>query len=102
MDSRLLAQLERIAAAGIRLLPTPQLPQHFVFERDGYVVLVERNGEGFGAVGSPGRLLPEGFAALVQRGEQAYFVVKGSERLAAEEEAAAARSLFTQLKTALG
>jgi hypothetical protein len=102
MDAALLAQLERIAAAGIQLLPTPQLPLHFVFERDGYVVLVERKGDGFGSVGSPGRLLPEGFAALIQRGSQAYFVAKGSETAASAEEAAAARLLFTQLKTALG
>lgn len=73
-----LMQLEKIAAAGIVMIPTPEVPTHFVFSRDGCVVLVERRGEGFGSVGSPGQLTEKGgFAALVERDGAAWFVAKG-------------------------
>lgn len=102
MDASLIGKLERMAAAGIQLLPTPEVPTHFVFERDGCVVLVERRGEGFGAVGSPGLLVEQGgFAALVERGGRSYFVWKGGEREAQQSEASAARRLFTELRTIL-
>lgn len=103
MDPVLFGQLERIAEAGIQILPTPQVPAHFVFAREGCVVLVERRGEGFGAVGSPGLLVEQGgFAALVRRPEGDFFVWKGGEREASPAEAAAARRLFTELRTILG
>lgn len=95
-------QLEKIAAAGIVMIPTPDVPTHFVFSRDGCVVLVERRGEGFGSVGSPGQLTEKGgFAALVERDGAAWFVAKGGEWKAVAGEAAAARRLFTDLRTAL-
>ena len=102
MDAVLLETLERIAAAGIQIIPAPEVPTHFVFERDGCVVLVERRGQSFGAVGSPGLLVAEGgFGALVDRSGRDYFVWKGGEREATEHEASAARRLFTELKTIL-
>jgi len=61
-------KLERLAAAGIQLLPAVEITTHYVFERDGYVALVERTAEGFGGVGSAGILTGNGFAAWVQRG----------------------------------
>lgn len=97
-----LMQLEKIAAAGIVLIPTPEVQTHFVFSRDGCVVLVERRGEGFGSVGSPGQLTEKGgFAALVDRGGVAWFVAKGVEWRAVPGEAEAARRLFTDLRSAL-
>jgi hypothetical protein len=97
-----LMQLEKIAAAGIVLIPAPESPAHFVFSRDGCVVLVERRGEGFGSIGSPGQLTEKGgFAALVNRDGVAWFVAKGGEWRAVSGEAEAARRLFTDLRTAL-
>ena len=102
MHPEILDKLERIAAAGIAMLPAPQVPSHFLFTRDGCVVLVERRGEGFGAVGSPGMLMEKGgFGALVQREGLDWFVAKGESRPAQSGEAEAARRLFTDLKSAL-
>jgi hypothetical protein len=101
LDQEFLARLQRIAEAGIQLLPTPQLPNHFVFERDGFVVLVERRGEALGQIGSPGLLNPKGFGALVDRAGESYFVWKAEERMAQPREALSARSLLHDLKRAL-
>jgi hypothetical protein len=103
MDNELMEKLERVAAAGIGVIPAAEVQTHFVFERDGCVVLVERRGEGFGSIGSPGLLTEKGgFAALVERGGSLVFVSKGEERPAEPGEAEAARRLFTDLKSALG
>ncbi len=101
MDPELLATLERLAALGTQILPLPSLTSHFVFERDGCVVLVERKGESFGAVGSPGKLVDAGFAALIERDGRHLFVHKGQEWPAEPSEVSAARRLFTDLKTTL-
>lgn len=102
MDQEIFTRLERIASLGIRILPLAELHTHFVFERDGCVVLVERRGESFGGIGSPGLLTPKGFAALVERRGEAWFVGRGDEQPAAPGQADAARRLFTDLKSALG
>ena len=47
-------KLEQLVAAGIQLLPATEITTHYIFERDGFVALVERSGEGFGGVGSAG------------------------------------------------
>lgn len=102
MQGDLLGQLERIASAGIELIPAAEVGSHFLFARDGCVVLVERRGEGFGAVGSPGKLVEQGgFAALVRRNGEDWWVGKGEEQRAETGEAEAARRLFTDLKAAL-
>lgn len=102
MDEAVLAQLERVAAAGIELIPAPEVGTHFVFSRAGCVVLVERKGDGFGGVGSPGKLVETGgFAALVKRDGEEWWVWKGGEEKAEAGEAEAARRLFTDLKAAL-
>jgi hypothetical protein len=102
MTNELILKLERIAAAGIQIIPTPEVPTHFVFERDGCVVLVERRGEGFGAVGSPGMLSSHGgFAALVEQNGRPWFIAKGEKREAQPGEAEAARRLFNEVKGAL-
>lgn len=97
-----LLQLEKIAAAGIALIPTQEISTHFVFSRDGCVVLVERRGDAFGAIGSPGILTEHGgFAALVYRDGDAWFVAKGKQWRAVSGEAEVARRLFADLRTAL-
>ncbi|MGB9611755.1 MAG: hypothetical protein ACPL7M_12345 [Bryobacteraceae bacterium] len=102
MSPELLQKLERIAALDIGLIPAAGISTHFVFERGGFVVLVERRGMDFGGIGSPGKLVEgHGFAALVRRGGQDWFVARGAQWPATPEEAAAARKLFTDLKAVL-
>ncbi len=93
--------LLRLAAAGIRILPLAELTQHVVFERDGFIALVERRDNGFGQVGSAGLLVQEGFAALLQRDGQNWFVARGFEREATEAEAAALRRFSQDLRRAI-
>lgn len=102
MPPSLVLQFERLAAAEIQLLPVPEVATHFVFEREGCVVLVERRGEGFGSIGSPGLLTAGGFAALVTRDGQDWFVGKGESRAATGAEASAARRLYRDLRDILG
>jgi hypothetical protein len=94
-------KLERLAAAGIQLLPTIEITTHYVFERDGFVALVERTGAGFGGVGSAGILTGSGFAALVRRGERSYFIAKNFEQEARPEQVEALRSFAADLRAAL-
>lgn len=101
MNAETLARLERISALDIKILPLAEIQSHFVFERDGCAVLVERRAQGFGGVGGPGLLTSTGFAALVDRDGRPWFVGKVEQREATPEEAAAARRLFTDLKSAL-
>lgn len=101
MTDDVIARLERIAALGIQILPVGEIHSHFVLERGGFAVLVERRGTGFGSVGGPGLLTEHGFAALVDRAGAPWFVGKGRDRLASAAEAEAARRLFTDLKSAL-
>jgi hypothetical protein len=93
-------QIERLAGLGIRLLPA-ELQNHYVFERDGFIAMVERTPEGFGAVGSPGLLTPKGFAALVWRSARPYLVGKGYEQPASAEEVENLRKFASDLKGAL-
>jgi hypothetical protein len=97
MDAKLLSQLERVADAGIQLLPLPQVATHYAFERGGFVILVEKRGEGFGGIGSPGLLAEAGFAPLVD----GRFVAKGWERKATADETAGMRQFLADLKAAL-
>jgi hypothetical protein len=92
--------LERVAAAGIRLLPAG-LAGHFVFERNGFVCLVERAGDGFGPIGAPGLMTEKGFAALVWRGDDGWFVGKGFEQPAAAEQVDKIRAFAADLGAAL-
>lgn len=102
MRGETLRRLERVAELGIRLLPAAEIGSHFVFERGGYVVLVERRGQSFGGIGSPGKLAEgHGFAALVRRSGGDWWVARGAEWEAAPGEAEQARRLFTDLKAAL-
>lgn len=103
MTPEILAQLEALAAAGIQIVPAPQITTHFILERDGFVVLVERRGGGFGAAGSPGLLTEAGgFAALIEREGKPWFAGKRESREATPEEAGAARRLFRDVRAIIG
>jgi hypothetical protein len=93
--------LERLAASGIQLLPALEITTYYVLERDGFVALVERAPDGFGGVGSSGILTGSGFAALVQRGEEYYFVAKGFEQEAQPAQVEALKRFSFDLKQAL-
>jgi hypothetical protein len=92
---------ERLAAAGFDLLPA-EISTHFLFVRGGFVSLVERRESGFGNIGAPGLMMEQGFAALVWRGGEAFFVGKGYERRAEAEEVAALRAFDQELRSCLG
>ena len=101
MDPALLARLEKLTAAGIELVPLPGLNRHYVLARDGFAALVERNAGGFGRVGAAGQVNERGFAALVWRGEAAWFVGKNFETPAAPEDVERLRLFASDLKKAL-
>jgi hypothetical protein len=94
--------LERLVAAGIELLPAPEVTTHFIFTRDGFVALVERRGAAFGGIGSAGLLAERGLAPLVQRGSQSFFVGRGFEQEATPEQIGKLKQFSSDLKLALG
>jgi hypothetical protein len=83
------------------MLPAVEITTHYVFERDGFVALVERTPDGFGGIGSAGILTGKGFAALVHRGTRSYFVAKDFEQQAQPEQVAALKRFSADLKSAL-
>ena len=91
---------EKLATAGIQIIPA-EITSHFMFERDGFVALVERRENAFGNIGAPGLMTEQGFAALIWRGPQAFFVGKGFERLASPEQVQKIRAFAADLATAL-
>ena len=95
------AIFEKLVASGIQLLPSTQITTHFVFERSGYVALVERRGEGFGGIGSAGLLSNAGVAPLVLRDGQYYFIARGFEQSASPEQVDQIRRFQSDLKSAL-
>ncbi len=98
----LLEKLEKLAAAGIELIPAAQISTHFIFQRDGFVALVERRGDGFGGVGSSGLLTENGgLAPLVWRGGAAFFVGKGFEQPATAEQVTQLRAFAADLADAI-
>ncbi|HUS05629.1 MAG TPA: hypothetical protein VMZ52_05015 [Bryobacteraceae bacterium] len=92
---------ERLVAAGIQLLPSTQITTHFVFERDGFAALVERKGDAFGSIGSAGLLGEKGFAPLVLRNGETYFVARGFEQSASPEQVQGIRRFQSDLQSAL-
>lgn len=95
-------QFERLVERGINLLPAVEVTTHFIFERGGFVALVERRPEGFGNIGAPGLLVhPNGFAALVWRGSEPWFVARGFEQPATDEQVAEIRQFGADLNYAL-
>jgi hypothetical protein len=96
--------LEKLAAAGFQIVPA-DIASHFIFERDGFVALVERRAEPaetpFGNIGSSGLMTERGFAALVWRGEQAVFTGKGFEQPASDDQVRQIRRFAADLAGAL-
>lgn len=94
--------LARLVAANIQLLPITQIENHFVFERDGFVSLVERTRSGgFGRIGAAGLLTDRGMAVLVERSARMLFVAKGLELEATMEQVNALRAFDQDLRAAL-
>ena len=96
----MIARLEKIAAAGIQLIPA-ELSSHFLFERDGFVALVERKEDGFGNIGSAGLMTDHGLAVLVWRGAKAFFVARGFDHEATADQVDKLRSFAADLQNAL-
>jgi hypothetical protein len=95
------AKLEKLAAAGIDLVPLSDMARHFVFTRDGFVSLVERRDDGFGAIGAAGLATEAGFAALAWRGEMPYFVTREFEQPATQIDVERLRAFERDLRAAL-
>lgn len=96
------AILERLVELNIQLLPLTQVERHWVFERDGFISLVERTAvNGFGHIGSPGLLTSVGMAVMVQRGDGHVFLAKGFEQAATSEQVEMIRRFARDLRLAL-
>lgn len=96
------AILERLAAARINLLPLVEIATHWVFERDGFIALVERTPDnGFGRIGAPGLLTERGMAVLIHRGDKSVFVAKGFEQEAGAGQIEDLRRFARDLERAL-
>lgn len=92
--------LDKLASVGIQIIPA-EITSHFILERDGFVAFVERREEAFGNIGAPGLMTERGFAALIWRGGQAFFVGKGFEQAASPDEIQKMRSFASDLAAAL-
>jgi hypothetical protein len=95
-----IAALEKLAASGIQIIPA-EVDSHFILERDGFVAFVEKREQAFGNIGSAGLMTERGFAALIWRGDQAFFVGKGFEQPASAEEVQKIRAFAADLAAAL-
>lgn len=100
MTPELTGVLEKLAAAGIQIIPAA-ITSHFILERDGFVAFVERREDSFGNIGAPGLMTEKGFAALIWRGDQAFFIAKGLEQLASPDEVLKIRAFAADLENAL-
>ena len=93
-------KLERLAAAGIQMIPA-EINSHFIMERGGFVSFVERREQTFGNIGTAGLMTERGFAALIWRGNQAFFVGKGFEQPALPGQVQQIRAFAADLAGAL-
>jgi hypothetical protein len=96
----LIERLEKLAAAGIQIIPA-EITSHFILERDGFVAFVERREQGFGNIGAPGLMTEHGYAALIWRGDEAFFAGKGFEEPASAEQVRKLRAFASDLENAL-
>ena len=94
-------KLECLAASGVTIVPTTEIATHFVLEREGFVMLVERTDEGFGSIGSPGLLGDHGFAALLWKGQEPFWVAHGFSQQATPEQVASVRDFAAMVKSCL-
>ena len=91
----------RLVERGFQLIPATDISTHFIFERDGFVALVERKDDGFGNIGSAGLLCEKGFAALIWRGEEPWFVARGFEQRATHQQVQSIRQFSKELEESL-
>ncbi len=91
----------RLGAAGFQVISAVRLPRHALIARERFAALVEKNAAGYGRAGSTGLLTEHGFATLIWRGSQAYFVARGFERSATPEEVGLLRAFASDLEAAL-
>ena len=100
MTPALIQTLEKLAAAGIQIVPA-EITTHFILARDGFVAFVERREQSFGNIGAPGLMTEQGFAALIWRGDQAFFTGKRFEQPASPEQVQKIRAFASDLAAAL-
>jgi len=93
-------RLEKLSAAGIQIIPAG-VTSHYILERDGFVAFVERKGNDFGNIGAPGLMTEKGFAALVWRTGQPFFIARGFEEAATDEQVQKIRSFADDVNHAL-
>ncbi len=96
----MIEKLEKLAAAGIQIIPA-EITSHFILERDGFVAFVERREDDFGNIGAPGLMTEQGYAALIWRGDQAFFTGRGFEQPASPEQIRSMRAFASELEKAL-
>ena len=72
-----------------------------LFTRENCLALVERNGAGFGSIGSTGIMTEGGLAYLFWRDGRALLKAKGAETEASSAQVVAIRQFSQDLKTAL-
>ena len=94
-------KLERLAAAGIRVLPLPGIESHLALERDGFAVLAERSSDTIGRTGAAGLVTPQGLALLVWRDGSPFFVGRNIEQPAAAEQVTQLRAFAGDVERAL-
>jgi hypothetical protein len=100
VNQDLIEVLGKLATTGIQIIPA-EITSHFILARDGFVAFVERREEAFGNIGAAGLMTERGFAALIWRGEQAFFVGKGFEQPATAEQVEQIRAFEADLAGAL-
>jgi hypothetical protein len=94
-------KFQKLVEAKIELLPLPEITTHFVFERDGFIALVERANDAFGRIGAAGLLSDKGLAPLVWKNGSPYFVARGFEQPATESDIERLRLFQRDLEASL-
>ena len=100
MNLSVTEKIEKLAIAGIQIIPA-EITSHFILERDGFVAFVERREDDFGNIGAPGLMTEQGYAALIWRGDQAFFTGRGFEQPASPEQIRSMRAFASELENAL-
>jgi hypothetical protein len=90
----------RLAAMEIRMMAETEA--YAIFEREGCLAVVQRNGSGFAAPGSSGMMTSNGLAYLVWREDRPLLVAKQTELPAEPEQVARIVKFSSDLKSALG
>ena len=101
MSPELLQKLGRLQESGIELVPFNAMINHYLLARGGFVALVEKIPKGFGKIGAPGIMTEKGFACLIWRETQAFFVTKGFDQQATMEQIEELRVFSADLHQAL-